>query len=116
MRTFKSMRAEYEKLRARYYMDAESPLRVPPPAEDLRWAWTKDTRRVLAATHLDEDGDPHLIEMPWGAGERVVALMLLHELSHMRNPEADCGRRHRWWREECKRLEAADAFGQAGIF
>ena len=109
------MRAEYERLRSRYYMDVEPPLRMPPPATELRWAWTRNPTN-LAATHLDKDGDPHLVEVPFAVGERVVTLMLLHELSHMRNPEADCGQRREWWRAECRRLEAADAFGREGVF
>lgn len=118
MRTFRSVRAEYDRLRLRYYIDAEPPLRVPPPAADpaLRWTWTRDIRRIWAATHLDDDGDPHLIEVPYGYGPRVTTLMLLHELSHIRNPDADCGRRRAWWRQECRRLGALDAFGREGVF
>lgn len=110
------MRAEYDRLRFRYYMDAEPPLRVPPPSSDpaLRWAWITDTR-LWAATHFDADGDPHLVEVPFGQGSRLTCLMILHELSHMRNPRAVCGRRG-WWRAEGKRLEAAGAFNREGIF
>jgi hypothetical protein len=115
MRTFKSIRAEYDNLRRRYYEDAEPPLHVPPPSSELRWAWNRDPR-VWSATHLDEDDDPHLIEVPFGLGNRVTSFLLLHELSHMRNPKADCGRRRKWWRSEGRRLEAAGAFSREGIF
>jgi hypothetical protein len=116
VRTFRSVKAEYERLRSRYYLDAEPPLRVPPPAGDpaLRWTWVRD-RSLWGATHFDEDNDPHLIEVPWNAGQRVLVLVLLHELSHMRRPDAECTRRG-WWREECRRLERADAFGREGVF
>jgi hypothetical protein len=118
MRTFKSIRAEFEMLRRRYYLDAEDPLLVPPAGTDpmLRWTWARNPRE-WAATHFDEDGDPHLIEVPFGLGARVTSLVLLHELSHMRNPRAECGRRaDRWWRAEGRRLEAAGAFSREGIF
>jgi len=91
---------------------------VPPPSNDpaLRWTWNNDPR-VWASTHFDCDGNPHLIEVPdVGVGPRIITLMLLHELSHMRNPDIECGRRRRWWREECRRLEALGAFGREGIF
>lgn len=118
MRTsFKAIHAEYEGLRSRYYLDAEPPLRVPPRASDpaLRWAWASDPR-IWAATHFDLEGDPHLIEMPFNRGSRLTVLMLLHELSHMRNPRADCWRRRAWWRAEGARLEAAGAFSREGVF
>lgn len=115
MRTFKSIRAEYDALRRRYYMDAEDPLRVPLAAAELRWAWNRD-RSVWAAAHMDEDGDPHLIEVPFGLGSRLTCFVLLHELSHMRNPRAACGRQSAWWRAEGRRLEAAGAFSREGIF
>lgn len=98
-------------------MDAEAPLRVPPPSSDpaLRWAWVL-TPSAWAWTHFDDDGDPHLIEVPFGQGSRLTCLTLLHELSHMRNPRANCGRQSGWWRAEGRRLEAAGAFGREGIF
>jgi hypothetical protein len=71
---------------------------------------------LWAATHLDDDGDPHLIEVPFGQGSRVTCLMLLHELSHIRNPRANCGSRSVWWREEGRRLEGLGAFSREGIF
>lgn len=114
MRTFKSIRGEFDRLRIRYYMDAAEPLRVPPPSAELRWAWCRDTK-LWAATHFDEDLDPHLVEVPYGQGNRLTGLMLLHELSHMRNPRANCGRTP-WWRAEGVRLEAAGAFSREGVF
>lgn len=118
MRTFRSIRAEYDRLRLRYYMDALEPLKVPPPSTDpaLRWAWTMGVHE-WAATHFDCDGDPHLIEVPFNQGARLTCLMLLHELSHMRNPKAECGvRSDCWWRVEGRRLEAMGAFSREGIF
>lgn len=118
MRTFKSIRAEYDRLRVRYYGDAEPPLHVPPPASDpgLRWAWARDPS-VWAATHFDADDDPHLIEVPFGQGSRLTCLMLLHELSHIRNPRAVCAARaDGWWRMEGKRLESLGAFSREGVF
>lgn len=107
----------YDKLRMRYYLDAETPLRVPPPANDpaLRWAWMKQSQ-LWAATHFDAEGDPHLVEVPYGQGSRLTCLIVLHELSHMRNPEAECRRSNRWWRAEGQRLEGLGAFGREGIF
>jgi hypothetical protein len=31
--------ALYDRLRLRYFMDAEAPLQVPPAAAELRWYW-----------------------------------------------------------------------------
>ena len=117
MRTLKAVRAEYDKLRRRYYLDAVEPERVPPPSVELRWAWLR-VRGLWGLTHLDEDNDPHLVEVAFGAGPRVTTLVLLHELSHMRNPRSECHRirADRWWRAEGRRLEAAGAFSREGVF
>lgn len=117
MRTFRVARVEYDRLRLRYYMDAADPLRVPPPASDpaLRWTWVR-TPGMWAWTHFDADGDPHLLELPFGQGMRMTRLVLLHELSHIRNPVANCDGRDRWWRAEGRRLEALGAFSREGVF
>lgn len=117
MRTFKSIRAEYDRLRVRYYMDADEPMLVPPPSLELRWTWCRDPK-LWAATHFDEDNDPHLVEAPFGLGKKLTRCVLLHELSHMRNPRAVCNEKRAagWWRAEGRRLEAFGAFSREGIF
>jgi hypothetical protein len=97
-------------------MDAEDPLRVPPPADVVRWAWVHPRSCNMAATHFDEDDDPHLVEVPHDGPPRVLSLLLLHELSHIRNPRARCDPPDRWWREEQRRLAVADAFTRERVF
>jgi len=70
----------------------------------------------MATTHLDVDGDPHLIEVPHDSPDRVLSLVLLHELSHIRNPKAVCLPPDRWWREEGTRLALAGALWRERVF
>lgn len=116
MRTWAQIRRAFDRFRQRYYLDADPPLRVPPPAADFRWAWIAPRSPDMAATHFDADDDPHLVEIPFGLPHRVTVLLLLHELSHMRNPKARCSPPDRWWREETRRLALADAFSREEVF
>ena len=125
MRSWRSVHREYDRLRRRYYLDAEDPLRVPPPAAEVRWAWIAPRSCDMARTHFDPEGDPHLILVPHDAADRVLTLLLLHELSHIRNPGrpndprstgARCLPADAWWRAEARRLAAADAFTRERVF
>ena len=121
MITWRQVRRYYDDLRLRYYQDAEDPLRLPPPAAELTWRWAPD-KGNLAETVFEPSTpagrpavDAHVVGVNLNvvvarSGQRVLKLCLLHELSHMRNPAANCGRGSRWWREECSRLAAAGAF------
>lgn len=117
MRSWRQIHASFDRFRTRYYMLAEPPLRVPPKASAIRWAWMA-SNSALAWTHFDEDGDPEFVELhprmqpvPF-----VMRLVLLHELSHMRNPKASCSHRDRWWREETRRLAVLGAFTRENVF
>ena len=43
-------------------------------------------------------------------------LVVLHELSHMRNPKAACSPPDRWWRAETLRLAQLGAFSREEVF
>lgn len=116
MRTLRSVQSEYDQLRRRYYLGVEEPLRVPPPAAEVRWTWINPRSCDMAATHFDQDGDPHLVLVPHDVAPCVLSLVLLHELSHMRNPAARCSPPDAWWRGEARRLGAADAFTRSRVF
>ena len=101
----------YESLRRRYFMDAEPPLRVPPPASVLRWSWLSELSPDLGATHLDEDGDPESLELnPWlRRSSRHLRAILIHEMVHMRDPKISCRVGSRRWTEETVRLATLGA-------
>jgi hypothetical protein len=101
----------YDKLREKYYLDAHPPLKIPPKAADLRWLWTAENSGAWAMTSFDEEGDPHTVEIhpTMQLSPNTLELVLLHELSHMRNPKATCGKKGKWWRDESKRLAALGA-------
>jgi hypothetical protein len=118
VRTWRQIHATFDRFRLRYYLDAEAPLMVPPRASELRWAWCRDVR-VWGKTHFDvEDGEPHLVELAPQIrnSPSLAGWTLLHELSHMRNPMAQCSHRDRWWREEVKRLATLGAFTRESVF
>lgn len=96
-------------------MDAEAPLRVPPTAAELQWGWLAD-RKLLACTRFDEDLDPYLVEIRPHLTPAIVRWLLMHELSHMRNPAANCSKRDRWWRAEALRLAQLGAFSREEVF
>ena len=102
----------YDRLRLKYFMDAEPPMHTPPPATELQFVWTKPEAPVLGATTFDEENDPYLIELnPTFAVYAIVRETLLHEMTHMRlYPQsfASCGAKgiapSRLWIEEAVRL------------
>jgi len=102
-------RALYDRLRLRYFMDAEPPLRVPPPSSAIRWLWVSERGPNHAVTHFDPEEDPHTVELALDLRRswRHLRLTLLHELTHMRDPRAGCGSRGgrpgaRWLREQAR--------------
>lgn len=88
---------------------------MPPPAAEIRWAWLRDPS-ALGVTHFDEDRDPHLVEIRHGLAPSTARLVVMHELSHIRNPEARCSPPDRWWRAETLRLAQLGAFAREELF
>lgn len=88
---------------------------MPPLAAELRWGWLAD-RSALGKTHWDEDHDPHLVEIRHGLAPAIARLVVMHELSHIRNPEAVCSPPDRWWRAETLRLAQLGAFAREELF
>lgn len=80
------VRAGYDRLRTRYFIDAERPLRIPPTAAGLRWSWLPANSDAIAETIFDEDGDPEELRLNPKYADRwtLVRPTLLHELTHMR--------------------------------
>lgn len=116
MRNWAQVRRTFDRFRLRYYFDAEAPLKVPPQAAEIRWSWIAANSPLLAATHFDEDRDPHLVELTFGLSPAFTKLCLLHELSHMRNPAARCSPPDRWWKGETLRLAQLGAFSREEVF
>lgn len=111
------VRAMYDSLRRRFFLDAAPPLRVPPPSAELRWGWLPESSGALGETQFDEDGDPEMIRVAFYDRSRTILRgTLLHEMTHMRlGAEYACGsgtRRHgmrtlpasSMWRQEALRL------------
>jgi hypothetical protein len=108
-------------LRARYFLHAEEPLRVPPVASDLIWYWLPSGSPWHACTEFDEEHDAFSVGLnvdlrrSWG----FLVTSLLHELTHMRvysvAPGQVCGHgrgrpiRSRIWRAETARLACLGA-------
>lgn len=111
MKTLRQIQSTYDRLRRRYYLDAEPPLEVPPPARELVWTGLSPFSPNLAETHFDQDGDPHEIRLSSMAIDcpKHARRNLLHELSHMRNPRANCSKKDAWWKAEIVRLAEAGA-------
>jgi hypothetical protein len=111
----KKVRQLYDRLRLRYFMEAEPPLRVPPLAADLRWYWLPEVSPAHAYSHFDEDGDPCELGLDPALrrSDRFLTSTLLHELIHLRvGPAAECGKIGRpspTWRREQVRLAALGA-------
>ncbi len=109
--SWRSVHRLYNVLRDRYYLDAAPPLCTPPRAESLRWAWMSNRTGEWACTHFDQDGEPETVKISieLRAARHTLQNVLLHELSHMRNPAASCRRGSRWWQEETVRLASLKA-------
>jgi hypothetical protein len=92
--TLRKIMARYDRLRSKYFMDADPPLRVPPPASDLRWYWLSEAAKSHGLTHFDEDGDPDSVGLDPSLRRsgRFLLTTLLHELTHMRDPALNCGK------------------------
>lgn len=115
MLRLKQVHELYERLRLLYFMEAPEPLHVPPPASDLRWYWLPPGSPLHGATHIDEDGDADSLGLdPYlRRSRRFLTHMLLHELTHIRDPLASCagrtGTRSARWRREQARLASLGA-------
>lgn len=108
-RSWKETHRLYDQLRLKYYMDAEPPLQVPPKASELRWVWLPEGSQDFATTDLDEEQEPHTIglNVELLRSSKLMTYILLHELSHMRDPNITCegrGKARRPWLEETVRL------------
>ena len=92
VRSWKAVHKLYDKLRSRYFMNAEPPLLVPPPAAELTWVWATENAGYLAQIELDEDEDPHTLTIHpvLRKAHRYLTMALLHEMTHMRNPNISC--------------------------
>jgi len=102
--SFASTKKLYDGLRRRYFMDAPPPLRVPPKSFEFAWMWLPWNSSNLGVTYLDEDRDVEVVGLspilqlsPW-----MMRATLLHELTHMRDPEIGCASKR--WLEETRRL------------
>jgi hypothetical protein len=120
--TLKQAARIYDRLRLRYFMDAEPPLHVPPPAAELVWSCLPDNTDAIAQTDFDEEGDPEGLRLNAKFMRYTIAReTLLHELTHMRlGPVPSCGgSSHAWsgarvsrsmaWHHETVRLAQAGA-------
>lgn len=97
--TLAEVRRTYDRLRARYFLDAVPPLRVPPHSSALAFGWLPDNSDAIGETEFDEDGDPHVVRLsPKYSRYTIARETLLHELVHMRlGPGPSCGAySHRW--------------------
>lgn len=107
--SLKQVMALYERQRLRYFMDAQPPLHLPPPASELKWEWLPANSPNVAETVFDEDDDPDMIRIaPAFAHLRFMRPTIQHELIHIRlGPKAQCdsgGRLSARWRAEVLRL------------
>jgi hypothetical protein len=106
---------EWNRLRARFFLDAEEPARVPPVAEDLTFYGMPPGSPLLGCIEYDEDDDVCAVGIsPDIYPSRTLARdLLLHEMTHARRP--DLGGRHgsgcgsaashsAGWRKEMVRL------------
>lgn len=112
----------YDRLRARYFLDAAAPLHIPPLASELHFSWLPDNSDSVALTTFDEDGDPFEIRFNSKWMRYFVAYeAVLHELTHIRlGSVPSCGGfSHAWgggrvspsmaWHRETVRLAQAGA-------
>ncbi len=112
----------YDRLRARYFLDAVAPLNIPPLAKDLPMSWLPDNSDALALTGFDEDGHPFEMRFNGKFFRYCIAYeTILHELVHIRlGPIPSCGAfSHAWrggrvarsmpWHRETVRLANAGA-------
>lgn len=107
MRTrFGGLKRKYDALRKKYFLHPPDPLNTPPRSEELRWLWLPKESYALAITFFDEDGEPESLALnPYILeSTRVSHNILLHELTHMRNPKLSCHRNSAKWQEETRRL------------
>jgi hypothetical protein len=109
--SWKKIHSLFNSLRKRYYLHADPPLRIPPKAEEFQWLWSQRNTGAWAITSFDEDHDVISVELhpEMRRSPNTLRLVLLHELSHMRNPVAECGRRSKWWKEESARVAGEGA-------
>lgn len=103
-RSWKAIHRLYDRLRSKYFMDAEPPLMVPPAAKDLIWIWTAERAPYLGQTHFDEERDAFTVELNpmLTRVPRYMRMALLHEMTHMRNPVISCDGKK--WNVEVVRL------------
>ncbi len=111
----------YDQLRLKYFMCAEDPLIVPPPASQLRWYWLAPSSLSHAETAFDADHEVYElglnVDLRRSRSQLVGAL--LHELTHIRiylkAPGQVCGHRpgsparNVTWRNETIRLAVLGA-------
>lgn len=115
MMTLRKLKARYNELRRRHFMNPPPGRHLPPLASELRWAIDRHTY-WFASVVFDEDGDPEILSINevllhgWMDYERDR--ILAHELTHMRlGPGSKCttdtkARIPKAWKEEQMRLSA----------
>jgi hypothetical protein len=90
----------YDRLRGKYFLCAEAPLHIPPPASALVFSWLPDNSDALALTGFDEDGDPFEMRFhPKMFYFGIAYGAILHELTHIRlGYGPSCGAFSHAWR------------------
>ena len=97
------VRSRYDRFRGRYYKDDNL-----PESEDVDFEWMTD-RQVLGRTILTEDQPTVQLHEILRSFPRLFDVILLHEMSHIRRPKAECHHGSKAWREEAQRLGALGA-------
>jgi hypothetical protein len=92
-------------------MGAEPPLKVPPQAAGVAWYWVPSKSGHHGIVHLDEENDVEAIgiNQDLRRSTRFLTIILLHELTHLRDPRLGCGHRCRGWQAEQLRLATLGA-------
>ena len=105
-RTWKQVHRLYERLRQQFFMDAAPPLRIPPPATEIRWYWLPSGSGLWGCTYFDHEKDPDAIGLceDLRHSRKFMRLILLHEMTHIRNPKLGCWHTSRAWKAETLRL------------
>lgn len=108
---FVGVKRRYDSLRKKYFLHPPDHLYTPPRSEELRWLWLPQKSYALGITFFDEDGEPESLALnPWILeSTRVIHNILLHELTHMRNPAISCHTNSAKWRDEIRRLAGLGA-------
>lgn len=107
----------WDRMRRRYFLDAEDPLKVPPLAKEITIYWLPPESPYLGLTEFDEDEDAESLgvsPLVYYSQTHARAL-ILHELTHARDhriggkSDSGCMGKGKAWRKETLRLAALGA-------